>query len=418
MALENVPVTAGVGTPIVADLIGTDYVQVVKIGLGADGAIDNVVDSGSQVSASCLPVVVASDQVAIAVKMASGVVASGAFASGSIASGAAVSGAFADGSLVTIGAKADARSTATDTTAISIMSVLKQISYMEQTPASRAVTNAGTFLVQAAQATAASLNCTEASAGAIKTAVELIDDAIYIDDADWTNDASKHMLVGGVYQSTPHTVTDGDVSPIQVDSGGRQIVKLASNTGVDVGDVDVLSVVPGVAATSLGKAEDAGHTSADTGVMALAVRNDQVATAASPAPLAGTTLDYIPLTTDAYGQLWVRVGEATDRVRISKRVAVTASATGTAVWTPTSGKRFVLTKLVVSAKTAGDIDLFDATDSGNTVVTPILSLGAGGGYACDWQLDKPYRSAAVNNVLKFTTGTVITGSIYVEGWEE
>lgn len=56
----------------------------------------------------------------------------------------------ADGADVTQGAKADARSTATDTTAITIMSVLKEISYMEQNPASRAVTNAGTFAVQAA----------------------------------------------------------------------------------------------------------------------------------------------------------------------------------------------------------------------------------------------------------------------------
>jgi hypothetical protein len=57
----------------------------------------------------------------------------------------------ADGSDTTLGAKADAKSTATDTTAVSIMSVLKEISAMEQAPASRAVTNAGTFAVQAAE---------------------------------------------------------------------------------------------------------------------------------------------------------------------------------------------------------------------------------------------------------------------------
>lgn len=49
----------------------------------------------------------------------------------------------ADGSEVTLGAKADAKSTATDTTAISIMSVLKEISALEQAPASTPVT--GTF---------------------------------------------------------------------------------------------------------------------------------------------------------------------------------------------------------------------------------------------------------------------------------
>jgi hypothetical protein len=57
----------------------------------------------------------------------------------------------ADGADTTLGAKGDAKSTATDTTAVSAISVLKEISAMEQAPASRAVTNAGTFAVQAAQ---------------------------------------------------------------------------------------------------------------------------------------------------------------------------------------------------------------------------------------------------------------------------
>lgn len=55
----------------------------------------------------------------------------------------------ADGSSVTLGSKADAKSTATDTTSISMMSVLKQISASVQAPPSQAVTNAGTFAVQA-----------------------------------------------------------------------------------------------------------------------------------------------------------------------------------------------------------------------------------------------------------------------------
>jgi hypothetical protein len=54
-----------------------------------------------------------------------------------------------DGAHVTLGAKADNRSSATDTTAITAMQILKQISYMLQNPASRAVTNAGTFATQA-----------------------------------------------------------------------------------------------------------------------------------------------------------------------------------------------------------------------------------------------------------------------------
>ena len=48
----------------------------------------------------------------------------------------------ADGADITLGAKADAKSDKTDTTAVTIMQVLKEISYMAQNPASQAVTNA------------------------------------------------------------------------------------------------------------------------------------------------------------------------------------------------------------------------------------------------------------------------------------
>ena len=54
----------------------------------------------------------------------------------------AAAGDLGDGSLVTLGAKADNKSAATDTTPVTAMQVLKEISYMEQNPASRAVTAA------------------------------------------------------------------------------------------------------------------------------------------------------------------------------------------------------------------------------------------------------------------------------------
>ena len=78
-------------------------------------------------------------------------------------------------------------------------------------------------------------------------AFALIDDAIYIDDADWVDGTSKHALVGGLYQSTAQTVTDGDVAPLEVDvngglilgTGTKAIGKLAANSGVDIGDVNI-----------------------------------------------------------------------------------------------------------------------------------------------------------------------------------
>jgi len=54
----------------------------------------------------------------------------------------------------------------------------------------------------------------------IKTATELIDDSIYADDADWTNNSSKHVLVGGVRNDTPNSITDGNTGPIALDEDG------------------------------------------------------------------------------------------------------------------------------------------------------------------------------------------------------
>lgn len=76
---------------------------------------------------------------------------------------------------------------------------------------------------------------------------------------------------------------------------GTVTANLAAGTN-NIGDVDVLSVVPGTGATNLGKAEDAVHASGDTGVMMLGVRNDNGLTAFNI-----TNGDYTPLAVDQFG---------------------------------------------------------------------------------------------------------------------
>ena len=45
----------------------------------------------------------------------------------------------------------------------------------------------------------------------------------YVDDGDWTALSSSHQLVGGIYQSTPGTITDGDTGPVRLDANGHII---------------------------------------------------------------------------------------------------------------------------------------------------------------------------------------------------
>lgn len=83
-----------------------------------------------------------------------------------------------------------------------------------------------------------------------------------------------------------------------VDASSNLQVILASNTGVDIGDVDVTSVIPGTGATNLGKAVDAVAGATDSGVAVLAVRDDALG---GLTPAAG---DYTTLLVDANGALW------------------------------------------------------------------------------------------------------------------
>lgn len=75
-------------------------IQGIASGTNLPVSVSNANPNGSAVSASSSPVVIASDQVAVAIKAASGVFASGSFASGALASGSVASGAISSGAFV------------------------------------------------------------------------------------------------------------------------------------------------------------------------------------------------------------------------------------------------------------------------------------------------------------------------------
>lgn len=114
------------------------------------------------------------------------------------------------------------------------------------TVASHAVTNAGTFVVQ--------------ENGAALTSLQLIDDTIFTDDTS-THSTGSTKGVGFMAAATP---TDGSVNANDIGmvamttdrklhvsvqdslpAGTAAIGKLAANSGVDIGDVDVTSIATG-----------------------------------------------------------------------------------------------------------------------------------------------------------------------------
>lgn len=88
---------------------------------------------------------------------------------------------------------------------------------------------------------------------------------------------------------------------LKVNSSGAALVAVTGGISgsFTVTDVTVSALVPGVTATALGKAEDAAHSSGDTGVQLLTVRKN------TAAATSGSDGDYQPLITDTNGKLWV-----------------------------------------------------------------------------------------------------------------
>jgi hypothetical protein len=165
---DDIAVTPGSGATVAADDVGGKLHQRVKVTWGPDGT-GNDTDTAT---GKPLPVQVrsatglvpigeptddknaATDTTSVSlislVKQLSAYLGTlaGAVGSSKVATKAA-SGDFADGAIATLGAKADDKSTATDTTAISLMQVAKQISASVQAAATSlaAAIPAGTNLI-------------------------------------------------------------------------------------------------------------------------------------------------------------------------------------------------------------------------------------------------------------------------------
>lgn len=160
-----------------------------------------------------------------------------------------------------------------------------------------------------------------------------------------------------------------------VDGAGVQRVSLATDVALPaganaLGTVGVTSVVPGTGATSLGKAEDAAHTSGDVGVMALAVRND------SGNVLAGSDGDYVPITVDSSGALRVDINGT-----VSTNNSSTAVLAGGAVFTGTSDdclnyNEIRITVIASHASATDGLSIQQSSDNSNWDITDTYTIPA------------------------------------------
>lgn len=248
-------------------------------------------------------------------------------------------------------------------------------------------------------------------------------------------DADVGVPAMAVRKATPANTsgTDGDYEFLQMSAGRlwvsgvidtalpagtNAIGKLASNTGVTIGAVEIASaqtlatvtnvatigtsVTPGTSAAHLGKAEDAAAASGDTGVFVLGVRNE---TLTSPT---GTDGDYSQFSTGSAGEVVVQ------QAPLSAHVAGTATTTGTSD-----------TSLVAAqgASTYYYCTAFSAVNTGSTAALITFKDGSGGstlfyaivpaGGGCVMSGGgKPLFKTSANTALYFAAGSSST-TIYL-----
>jgi hypothetical protein len=122
--------------------------------------------------------------------------------------------------------------------------------------------------------------------------------------------------ISGVHYQNVKLVdgTSGSTTSIAGDASGLKVQLGRSET------LSVTGVVPGVAATSLGKASDAGYTTSHVGILTLAVRN------VSHTTLVNAELDYCPINVDAEGCVVIVGNVAHDAVDSDPPVKVGGKA--------------------------------------------------------------------------------------------
>jgi hypothetical protein len=166
------------------------------------------------------------------------------------------------------------------------------------------------------------------------------------------------------------------------------------------------SIVPGTAATNLGKAEDAVAASGDTGVFSLFVRNDTLTSNASAAG------DYIAAVTDIFG---AQIFKDEQRHKASYRAAfvVAPAATATDIFQliGSASKTVEITKILVSGTqtTGGMVDLYaikrsTANTGGTSSATTNVPMNSG---------DAAATAVGAIYTANPTTGTPV-GNIFIE----
>ena len=316
---DNLDITAGSGTTIATDQVGTDHFQKIKL---ADGTADSstmvAVDIGAK--ANALRVAPAND-VTDATYIGDIKFGEAEPNSAAIAASLAIIDDWDDSDYCNV----NCNIAGTDMVggAGAVAAGVQRVTLASDDPS------------------VALLTTIDSDTSAVKTAIELLDNAV---DGNYLNvnlnlagtdaDSGEGVLTANTLRVSLATDDDGvahlatiagDTTSLdgKVTACNTGAVVLAASDGTDIGNVDVASVIPGTGATNLGKAIDSASGANDVGVATLAVRDDALS---ALTPVEG---DWVPLRVNSTGALHVTGGGG--GTQYNEDDAVPANPTGTAL---------------------------------------------------------------------------------------
>jgi hypothetical protein len=290
-------------------------------------------------------------------------------------------------------------------------------------PAVRALTNADVVTAELSATDNAVLDTIDAVLDTIDADTSIIQAAVVgthmqcdvlsapstaVTNADMTTVAGAvaggHMQVD-VLTAPSTAVTNADITSCKtaLELLDNSVDGAYLNVNMNIAGTDI---VGGAGAVAAG-VQRVTHASDDPAVTALQVIDNCISGSEAQVDVVAA----LPTGTNTIGKVKIADNGSTMK---KIKVALAASQTGTTVLDPTNSTKFVIKKMIVSCKTAGDVYFFDDTDDATHAIGPALTLAIGGGWTETWGDEALYVSETADHILKYTSGAGLTGSVYVE----
>ena len=281
-----------------------------------------------------------------------------------------------------------------------------------------------------------SISTDDVNLSGMLTSLQLIDNAVYVDDAAYTLGTDSGVMVMGF--AGAQTVNSGDAAALACNTSGALHVNLNSqtadvtiadggnsitvdnagtfatqatlqaNSGVDIGDVDVTSLIPGTGGTALGKAQDTAVGATDTGVAMLVQRDDEQA-AVTPADG-----DYVVPRCDRFGNIkTTQLPDATSAVQYG---VINVASSGDNTLQAAAGAGIRIRVLSMWYTCGGTVNVRIESGAGGTALTGIQEWTAQTGMVLPFNPAGWFQTAdnALLNMELSAAVNVDGGFTYVE----